>query len=229
MTGQPPTTADHDAPPPPPRAFAQGAGVLMQTIGIIMALSSCCVGALAGKWEKMLDRGEVYQQIAQGQTIGVPITRLFDEPGRAGVMLTVVFTTVGGLALAGFGLGLQSQTPRSAWGALVSTALLLVVLIAAGVGLWVGTAAVVTRLWHAALTVTVLALLGFAIAALKQVMANPPPRDLHTVPPGFDARDVLAGEKPSKRTIEELRARLEVQQRELERLERELENPNDQG
>jgi len=211
---------------PPPRAFAQGTGILLQTIGIMLALSSSCLWSLAGKWDKTLDRGQVYQQMHQGQTIGVSITHLFDDPGRAGFMLTVVFTTIGGLAIAAFGLGLQSDKPRSAWGATISAGLLTIVLMGAGVGLWMGTTSIIMRLWNALLVGVVLILFGFAVAALKQVLADPPPRGLHPVPPGFDVRDVLAGEKPSKLAVKELRARIEAEQRELQRLERELENPN---
>ena len=232
-TDRDPPSADSPAPTDPaspsPRAFAQGVGVVFQTAGVIMALSSCVICALSGKWDPVSDRAQVLRQMQQGDMLGVPAERLWHEPARAGLMLTVVFTTVGGLALAGFGLGLQSETPRAAWGALISVTLLAAVLIAAGVGLWIGQAPWLARCWHALLTGLVLVLLGFALVAWRQVMAHPPPPGLHAVPPGFDVRDVMAGEKPSRMLIEQMRARIQAEQRELERLERELENRPDKN
>jgi hypothetical protein len=101
-------------------------------------------------------------------------------------MLMIMFTTVGGLAMATFGLGLQSEKPKAAIGAVVSIALLLVVQVAAGMGLWVGESLVTARAWHAVLTLILLCLLGLAWAAMKQVRANPPPPNLHVLPRGFD-------------------------------------------
>ena len=57
---------------------------------------------------------------------------------------------------------------------------------------------------------------------MRQVLRHPPPPPDNRVPPGFDVRDVVRGEKPSRMKIAELRARLELEQRELERLEAEL-------
>lgn len=207
---------------PPPRAFAQGVGVLLQTVGVILALSGCCICSTAGLWDQQ--EGGQNLMVQPDQLAGIAIDRLLEKPARAGMMLTVVFSTIGGLAMAGFGLGMQSQTPRSAWGALASVILLLAILIVAGIGLWVGQGTIANRLWHAGLTVLVLTLAGFTISALRQVIAHPPPPGLRDLPPGFDVRDVLAGEKPSRRTIEQLRARLEVEQRKLKKLEQDLED-----
>lgn len=218
MTDKAPNTM---APTPPPRAFAQGVGVLLQTVGVILALSGCCICSTAGLWDQQAGGQNLVAQ--PDQLTGISIDRLLKEPARTGMMLTVVFSTIGGLAMAGFGLGLQSQTPRSAWGALASVVLLLAILIVAGIGLWVGQGTIANRLWHTGLTVLILTLVGFTISALREVIAHPPPPGLRNLPPGFDVRDVLAGEKPSRRTIAQLRARLEVEQRELEKLEQDLE------
>ncbi len=172
--------------PQPPRAFAQGVGVLLQTVGMVLFLSTCCVCSVAGAWDPTMDRAEVLNLIQTDQPVGVTLLGLLDQPGRAGVMLTVMFTTVGGLAMAGFGLGLQAQKPKSGWGAFVTNVLMLSVLIVAGVGLWVGQASWVARVWHALLTVLVAVLTGFAWVALKQMIANPPPADIEVLPKDFE-------------------------------------------
>ena len=94
---------------PSPRAFAQGVGLVLQTVGFILFMSSCCICSVAGLWDPTLTRGQVVEQLEQAKTIGIDITTLFNEPAKAGLMLTVMFATIVGLALAVFGLGLQSE------------------------------------------------------------------------------------------------------------------------
>ncbi|MEX0778016.1 MAG: hypothetical protein WD042_20120 [Phycisphaeraceae bacterium] len=177
---------------PSPRAFAQGVGVLLQTVGMVLCLSTCCICAGYSYAVPTLTRGQVERQTEQAGDKTQPGDAIYrwrdltSDPGKAGLTAMVMFTTVGGLALASFGLGLQSEKPRSAWGALISAGLMTIVLLACGVGLWLGHASLLARLWHAGLLVAMLLLVGFSAAAVRQMRRFPPPVDLYTVPRDFD-------------------------------------------
>lgn len=207
---------------PPPRAFVQGVGVVLQGLGVLLFITNCCVCSLAGLWDPNLTSGEARQVMIERPEVIASPPSLLSDPGRAGAAITLLAATVGGLALAALGLGMQADRPRPAYGAAAVHVVLVLVLIAAGVGLWRGQASVAFRAWHLLLIAACGMALPFTLVALRQVIAQPPPPVDDTLPPGFDVRDVLAGEKPSRLKVAELRARLEVQQRELDRLEREL-------
>ena len=149
----------------------------MQTVGMVLFLSTCCVCSTAGLWDPVAPRNEVLKSMRDAEDPGVTLTTLFDDPARAGIMLTVMFMTLGGLTTAVIGLGLQAGNLRAARAAVVAHALLLCVLIAAGIALWAGHAPLGFRLWHAALTLLLIALVGFSIAAFKDIRRNPPPPD----------------------------------------------------
>lgn len=163
---------------PLPRAFAQGTGVMLQSVGVLFFVSTCCVCSLSGLWDPALAPAEVlpllHELDTQQQT---RIADMIQQPAKTGVMLTVMGTTVGGLAMAVFGLGLQSEKPRAACAAMITTLLLLLLLLIAGVGLWTGAASMAARLWHLVLFMLTLVMTGFCAAALKQVIANPPPAE----------------------------------------------------
>jgi hypothetical protein len=171
------------------RAFAQGTGVLLQTVGGILFLSSCCVCSSAFLWDpqwSLIQAQSYQQQQIDGQP---PISaHHITKPARFGLMLMVMFTTVGGLAMMVFGLGLQTEMPASGWSALVTNVVFLLVLITAGVALWWGQAPVSVRIWHGIVGVVVTCLLGFTITALRQMIAHPPSGDLHVVPANYDPR-----------------------------------------
>jgi hypothetical protein len=208
--------------PTPPRAFAQGVGVVLQGLGVIMALTNCCICSLGGLWDPNLTSHEARQVMAdQPEVITDPGSYLRD-PVRAAGAATLLLATIGGLGLAAFGLGMQADRPRPAYAALATNLLLAAVFLAAGVALWTADAGWWLRSWHALLTLLALLALPFTIGATVQVVRHPPPPVDETLPPGFDVRDVLAGEKPSRRKVAQLRAKLEIEQRELDRLEREL-------
>ncbi len=92
----------------------------------------------------------------------------------------VGFVPVGGLALAVFGLGLQADKPRAAWGAVIANTSLFVVLLVAGVALWVAEGPAMLRVWHALLTLLTAALFVFTLKALGQVRADPPSRTIES-------------------------------------------------
>ena len=170
---------------PPPRAFAQGTGVLLQAVGMILFLSTCCVCSLAGAWDPVLSRPVVLKQLEEHTKIGLSVTDLPDQPGKAGLMLTVMFMTVGGLALAGFGLGLQSERPHAASAALATNLLMICVLVLAGIGLWIGESSWLTRLWHTMITLVILTTTGFTWIALQEIRANPPPKEIPPADPSI--------------------------------------------
>jgi protein-S-isoprenylcysteine O-methyltransferase Ste14 len=171
----------------PPRAFAQGVGVLLQTVGMLMFLSSCCICSLGGVYDPVQTRGQVIFGVDEAAATAAPVwRRVLDDPGAGGLMLTVMFSTVGGLALAVFGLGMQSDKPRAATAALTTSATLVAILVLGGVGLWIGDSAWTARLWHLLLLLLAATLLGFCIAAWRQVRRNPPTQQWHPAPPGLD-------------------------------------------
>ena len=45
-----------------------------------------------------------------------------------------------------------------------------------------------TRIWNLVVSLVVLILLAFSIAALRQVLAHPPPDELHVVPADYDPK-----------------------------------------
>lgn len=176
---------------PPPRAFAQGTGIVMQMVGGVLFLSSCCVCSAAFLWDPPLTTPQAKQIAEKGEIPRNSLEHLLDEPDRLGMMLMVIVAPVGGLSLMVFGLGLQSQKPLSGWGAIITNAALLVVLIVAGIALWTGGASFAALLWHAIMSMVVAVLIGFAFVALRQMRADPPSGALHLVPHDYDPKKGL--------------------------------------
>jgi hypothetical protein len=218
----------------PPRAFAQGTGVMLQAFGVILLLSTCCVCSLSFLWDpqrppSLVDGDPSVEQTRRSSNLTV----LMDEPGRLGVMLTIMSTSVAGLAMAGFGLGLQAERLRAAWGAAASTSLWFIVLVGAGVALWTGESSINARIWHMLLAALALLLSGFAIAALRQVLADPPPADIDILPPDFKVPYSIYHEDPPdvrlEKEIANRRARLEAEHRELREMEDNLREKRQKG
>ena len=189
----PPTTPPPTSPPQagsaatsPPRAFAQGTGVLLQFVGVVMFLTTCCVCSLSGLWEGVLTKEQAERKVHEKEEIVITFRRMFEEPGRAGASIMVVFSTVGGLALAGFGLGLQADKPRAALGAVISAMLWMLTMILAGVCLWIGDGSWLARGINALFFVGSIIIVSFTVAACREVRANPPPPGLEILPPDFE-------------------------------------------
>lgn len=220
-------TTDTGHPLPPPRAFAQGTGVMLQTVGMILFLSSCLICSLSSWWHPMQDRGEVIEQVRTGQTTGGNFLRdIRERPVEAGYAMTVIFSTVGGLGMAVFGLGLQAERRRAGVAAMVTATTLLVILIIAGALLWHGGAGWPARILHGLLTTTVAIAALFTWYAMRQVLADPPPANIDVVPPGTKIPYSFYHEdSPEVRLTKELanrRARLDAERLEIEKMEREL-------
>lgn len=219
------TTGSVSSEASPPRAFTQGVGVLLQGLGVMMALTNCCLCSMAGLWDPNLTSHEARQILADDPQLVADPGSYLRDPVRAAAAITILAATIGGLGLAALGLGMQADRPRPAYGALTANALLAAIFLVAGVALWTHDSGLIFRGWHGVLTLLTLLTLPFTFAAARVVMRHPPPPVDDTLPPGFDVRDVLAGEKPSRLKIAQLRARLEIEQRELDRLEQELAQP----
>ena len=163
-----------------------------------MFLTSCCVCASAFLWDGGLwSPQEAAMASAQGNMPPDSLYQMIHNPAKFGLMLMVMFTTVGGLALAVLGLGLQSDKRRCGGAAVITNILLLLVLILAGISLWRGGAGAFTLLWHAGSSSIMLVLLSFTIPAWRQVVAHPPSRTLHTVPADYDPKKDMAHEYAS--------------------------------
>lgn len=206
--------------PAPPRAFAQGLGVVLQAVGGLLFLVNCCVCSLSGLWNPNLTPEQAWHiRATTPEAIDDPAVFLRD-PARLSVTVVVLVGTVGGLALATLGLGMQTDRAPAATAAAALATGLAVLFAGATWGLWRGDVPWFFRLWHAGGLLALLVLTPMTWAAWRQVRRHPPPPPDSSVPPGFDVRDVLAGEKPSRMKIAELRAKIEQEQRELDRLER---------
>lgn len=216
------------ATPPPPRAFAQGTGIVLQTIGMLFFLSSCCVCSLSSWWQPMQDRGQALEHYQSGRPIGGSLSDLAERPVEAGYAITVFFGTVGGLGMAVFGLGLQAERRRAGIAAFITTAALAIILLFSGALLWYGGATWLARALHALLTLIVLILNGFTWHAMRQVLADPPPADIDIVPPGTKIPySFYHDDPPEVRLAKELanrRAKLDADRRELDRMQRELDD-----
>ena len=214
-----------DSPPPsvnadPPRAFAQGVGLVLQAVGMVLFLTTCCVCSLSGQWDRILSRGEVLELQQEQEPVSWAARDLIDRPAGAAMMLLTMFMTIGGLAMLAFGLGMQSHKPSSALGALITTLVADGVLIIAGVGLWVGAAHWLARLWHAVIALVVFTLTPMTVMAYRQMRAHPPPDDLYVVPADFDVdaykRSVRNSAPPSPEQVAARRRRLQEELDELE-------------
>jgi hypothetical protein len=195
--------------------------VLLQTVGMILFLSTCCICSGYGIAESGQSPDQAIEQFQDYEMSRFGFGELLRNPGRAGVMLTVVFVTVGGLAMAVFGLGLQAEKRGAGWAALVTTAALTGVLLVAGAGLWVGDGGWLARTLNAVLIVLLGVLTGFSWAALQQVRAHPPSGELHSVPPDFDPKAMDDEGPVTADRLARMRADLERQKQKLEKMERE--------
>jgi len=177
----------------PPRAFAQGTGVVLQVVGGILLFSSCCVCSVMGSWDPTMTRSDAMQTYSHNPEVGYTFGQMLQQPGKLGVALHVATCTAGGLGMMVFGLGLQAEKRRSGWGAVVATAATALFLLAAAVLLWTGDGAWAYRIWNLAVLLVVAVLCGFSVVALRQMLRCPPPADLYTVPADYDPKKDMHG------------------------------------
>lgn len=177
---------EDDAPSTTPRAFAQGTGLMLQVVGMCMFMSSCCVCSMGWLVDPSASPAQVAKLLDDKPTIVDDSRNPFSTPGKTGVVLMIMFTSVGGLALTAFGLGLQTDKPKAAWAATITSLLLVVIFIVAGVCLWRGGVTPVGMTINAVLIVLSVMITGFCIAALKQIRQHPPSGDIEILPPDWE-------------------------------------------
>lgn len=173
-----------------------------------------------------MSRGQVDRFVTEQTAKDLSLRGMAAHPAEAGLLLLVTAMTLGGLAMAVLGLGLQAQKVGAAWGAVATNLILAILLLAAGIGLWWGDAGWIPRAWHAVLMLVMLPVTGFSIVALKQMLDRPPPPDMGVLPPDFiTPYSHLHDQPPEVRLAQELadrRRRLEQELAEIERMQREI-------
>jgi hypothetical protein len=151
---------------------------MLQVVGILMMMSSCCVCT----WPMVIPA-----QFDKDVQTPVPnLTEMFKQSDKAGFAITVLSTIIGGLAMAVFGLGLQADKPRAAWAAVIVSGLLLLCLLGGGLAIWMGNGSWPTRLWNLVLILIAIISVGFCIKSLQQILRDPPPADMDILPPDFE-------------------------------------------
>jgi hypothetical protein len=177
-----------DVPPDSPRAFAQATGLVLQLVGIILTLGTCCWWSFAGLTQQQL------RPASQPASLGDIVSAA--NALQIWSMSAVCLSFAGGLALAALGLGLQAEKRRSgtiaAWTA------------GAGATFWF--AYFGFALTHAAgvgrLIWIVLMLLVWGLCAVLSVISadelkrNPPPADLGKAPKDLKPDRLIDREMP---------------------------------
>ncbi len=214
------------------RGTAKAAGTVLQTVGMLLFLSSCCVCSFAGKWEGWQLSDDVAGDMAKVKGLGDYFRQ--ENWGKVGMMLSVMFPMAGGFAMATFGLGLQADRKRAGMGALVTCLACAVIVLVGGLGIWMDDeGAIWPRIWHVIVSGVMWLTVGLSVVAYRDVRANPPadgveilPRDYkvpysmyHDDPPEVRLANEIAGRK----------ANLEAQMREIEGLEKKLDDRNEKN
>jgi hypothetical protein len=216
--------------PRPPRAFTQGVGTVFQFVGVIFFLCSmfvCCGSALLSK--NIVTRGEL---TAVGWTVQLPGGQRVFYSGQQAITVSVALSVFFGIALAGIGLGLQTQGRRAPYAAVVLT-------FAAAVFWGIQAVFALERLHSVLLSVLgfllfglFAVLCGFAVAALREMRRDPPPTGHEVLPADYKVPYSHMHPDPPEvrlaRELEQRRDRLAVQQKELEMLEARLKRKLDE-
>lgn len=207
----------------PPRAFTQGVGTLYQFVGVILFLASmsvCCGSSLFSK-----DVAARQDLMAVGWNVPLPAGPYFHSAQRAitiALMLAVFF----GIALAGIGLGLQAQSRFAPWAAVAVTsfATLFWAVHTVFFGATLGSLGWVAGSGIAAVGFGMLT--AFALASLREMRRDPPPRGHEILPADYKVPYSHLHQDPPEvrwaRELDQRRERLAVQQKELELLEARL-------
>lgn len=205
---------------PPPRAFAQGVGTVFQFTGVSLFLISffvCCgSGLLSRDTATQSDLNQI------GWKLGAD--RIVYSAQRA-LAISLPCAVFFGMALAGVGLGLQAQNRRAAP--------LGVLLTGTAAGFWLVQTIFFLSIssWGLLLLSLLMSLifsglLLLAIAAQRDMLANPPPAGMEVLPTDYKVPYSHMHQDPPEirlaRELDQRRQRLAVQQKELELLEEKL-------
>lgn len=177
--------ADHPSPqgsPPGPRAFAQAVGMILQAVGATVLFVTCCLCCGVAFFE-----GPIWQDQPSAQSV-TPLdpagARTAGQPPQSGLAVLLTTSSVGGLCLVGFGVGMQADRGRlpAVGAALTTTFMTLAYALAAFRLSQQGAPKGFLLLALAALIgVAILALL--ALPSMVQVLRHPSPG---TAPPILD-------------------------------------------
>jgi hypothetical protein len=199
----------------PPRAFAQGAGLIFQIAGgtlFLLAMFICCGSSLLNK--DFATRADLSAIAWHGYTAPRAIS--------IGLFSAVFF----GLACATTGLGMQADyrhAPPLAAGVTLLAAIFWIVHF-----IFASTVAhsLIFSLLAGGLSVGFASLFALALAAMRDVAKNPPPMGHDLIPPGTKIPYSHYHDDPPEvrlaAELEQRRARLEVQRKELESLEEKM-------
>lgn len=217
----PPSDPTPATPEPPPRAFTQGVGTVFQFVGVMVFLGFffvCCFSALLSK--------DTAMQTQLG-TVGWG-----SYTGQRAVSIAMVVGVGLGLALASIGLGLQAQRRQAPYYAVAACAFGMVFWLVHTIFFIYPLKAVILSLIAFALSALYAVLLAFAIGAYREMKQNPPPTGFEILPPEYKIPYSHLHQDPPEvrlaKELEERRRKLEVQQKELERLEQKLHRKFDQ-
>ena len=209
----------------PPRAFTQGVGLVFQFVGVIFFLVMffiCCGSSLLSKdWATRSELTHIGWGNADASAQVPPV-----YSAQFALTISVFAGVFFGMALAGAGLGMQAGSRIAAPGAVVicvlGTAFWLTqtIFVATAVG------SVLFSVIAGGLAILFAILLVFAINALVEMQKNPPPAGHDLLPEGYKIPySHYHADPPEVRLAAELeqrRARLAVQQKELEALEEKI-------
>lgn len=201
-----------------PRAFTQGVGTVFQVVGVVLFLASffvCCGSSL-------LSRDTATQ--TDLTTVGWNLAGS-KYSGQQAVTICLLLAVFCGMGLASLGLGLQAQHRRAPY--------LAAALCGGAAIFWTAHAVLFGKVgfyWlclpTAALAVLSVLLLVLACVSLREMRRNPPAAGFELLPADYKVPYSHLHEDPPEvrlaREVEQRRARLEVEQKEIESLEAKL-------
>ncbi|MFG0329287.1 MAG: hypothetical protein ACF8PN_05245 [Phycisphaerales bacterium] len=208
----------------PPRAFAQGVGLLLQAIGGVTFFATtctCCVTAFIG--------GGMWH--SGPESIGPPPAGPTENPVVMAQAAILLVSAVGSLCLVGFGVGIQSDRGRiPAFGAALTTLVMTGVYGVAAFTLFRAGGQWPAFIVATALTMLALGLTLLTTTAMVEVFVHPPPHPGPRTIPAEAYTDPLSvsadrtGDGTLKAEIRRKRERLRRQLEEIDELERSLED-----
>jgi len=213
---------------PVSRPAAKAAGTVMQTLGMLLFLSSCCVCSFAGSWEGH----EISRGVADTEgVLGLADYIKQENWGKVGMMLNVMFPMAGGFALATFGLGLQADRKGAGLGALLVAIICALIVVLGGMGIWSGESTLFAKVWHGLVSLMMWVLVGLSYVAYKDVRADPPEANVDILPADYKIPySMYHDDPPEVRLAQEIanrKASLEAQMREIDELEEKLNQQKD--
>lgn len=214
---------------PPPRAFMQGVGTVFQFVGtglFLVMMFVCCASALISKdYSVRHDWGEIgWGDARQGGR------KLYSA--QTAVTVALPASIFFGMALAGLGLGLQAQRRKAPTWAGILTGFALAFWVVHTIFAAAAMRSVAFTLIGLLLTLLFAALFVLALGAIRDVRRDPPPADLDVLPENYQTPYSHLDQDPPEvrlaRELEQRRRKLQVEQKELEAMERRLKRKMDQ-